>query len=243
MLYNIFCKKGEGKMKLISDDSFFISNGSNSIITQDCDKNLMSGDLVVNDVEKLKKIRDHLMRYSIDNYKVSQQSFKVLDSYNVSKLPMREEDRLIFNQLVYSPIFRGNMSDSSYCSREMYQSNYLNTILIATSLLGNLDGSNLDNIAQYFIATGIIRYLPIEQIWTLSSKNMYKDFSQANVDLFKFCELLQKGIISYKVDKKVSKEELNRREVVLKLTNSKQIEINSNILLGENSAFIKRKLK
>ena len=77
----------------------------------------------------------------------------------------------------------------------------------------------------------------------LEGKNMYKDFSQANVDLVKFCELLQKGIISYKVDKKVSKEELNRREVVLKLTNSKQIEINSNILLGENSAFIKRKLK
>lgn len=219
------------------------SSDSSLIITQDRDKNLKYGNLVANDIQRLRKVRDSLVKNSSGNYNVYDDSIKLSSCYHSTEKTVCHGDKLIYNGLVYTPIYNGKMSNFSYCSRRIYQSNYLNTILIATSLLGDLKNIHFDSPAQEFIDAGIIRCLELDQIWPLCSRKMYADFTQQNRDLVKFCELLKEGIISYEVVENVSKDELNGYGIFSKLKNLRQIEVNSDILLGENSAFIKKKLR
>ncbi len=223
--------------------NLLIDNTSNFIVTQDKDRNLKYGILSVNNPETLKKIRDALLCYSANNYTVFGSLVRLSSSCVFPKRIVRDGNSLIFNGFVCNSIQNGYVSDSCEYSRKVYQNNYLNTILIATSLLNDLDGSNFDSLVQSFIGNGIVRCLPIEKIWPSSSQNMYNDFTQNNIDLVKFCDLLKEKIISYEIVEEISRQNLNSHEFSSRLIDLNQIEINSNILLGENSAFIRKKIR
>lgn len=213
------------------------------IVTQDKEKNLMLGILRIGDIEELKKIRDSLMHYSKDssNYIITTTAEKASLQSILQSGFIREGDDLIYKGLFSSPFV---VEDPEFCeyTQSKYHFNYLNTVLIITSLLRELDATNYDALTKTFIGYGVIRCLPIELMWPLASENLYSDFNSKNLDLMEFLKLLTNGIIYYDVLNKISKSDLNHSHIrPALLQNLKQIEINSNLLLGDDSAFTKKR--
>lgn len=217
------------------------------IITQDKDKNINFGNLVVCNKDGLKEVRDYFMQYRSDidcktyDYSIE----KNLSSFS-SILP-RGYFR-VGNTIVHNNICGKNsdLDGDVQCDydREVYSCNYLNTILIATSLLGELDASNFDFIVKQFVGNGIIYCSNIDKVWPKCSKNMHFNKKETVKDLRVLRELLKMKIISYEIEEQYSKEKFNG--VNFKNFHCQDLEslrINSDILLGKNSGFSRKKVK
>ena len=216
------------------------------IITQDRNNSIILGDLVVNDYEGLKEIRDYFMQYRLDNGNYSHFVQDSRASFR-SILPtdyMKRGNYLVHNQIISSD--DGGLDNFDECDYyvEKFKSNYLNTILIATSLLGHLDASEVDYMTRQFIATGIIKCLPIDDIWLKCSRELCK--RKLNLNDYKvFLGLLKLNIISYQVQDIIPVSEMNSGKLRhIYRDDLKNLVVNSYLLLGKNSAkFKKRNLK
>ncbi len=213
------------------------------IITQDKNNSIILGDLVVNDYEGLKEIRDYFMQYRLDNGNYSHFIQDSRTSFR-SILPtdyIRKGNFLVHNQIISSDYNDLNSSDECDYYVERFKSNYLNTILIATSLLGHLDASEVDYMTKQFIATGIIKCLPIDDIWIKCSSELCK--RKVNLNDYKvFLGLLKLNLISYQVQDIISVSEQNSGKLRhIYRDDLKNLVVNSHLLLGKNSANFKNK--
>ncbi len=211
------------------------------IITQDKDKNILIGNLEVLDQDGLKEIRDHLMQYRTDlaNY---ERTMEDLTGYrSVLSTDYVKKGNLLVHNFINEDVVDEDFDQCSY-TKETFASNFLNTILISTSLLGELDASGLDHVARQFIGAGIYRCVPLEVIWEACSNDLYFNRKKQNYDWRAFQNLLKLGLISYHIAEKISKEQINRSTLITgNCEDLQQIKINSDILLGNRSASCKKK--
>lgn len=215
------------------------------IITQDKQKNLLCGDIVVKDREILKEIRDCLIqnRADLPNYKISTEELAGFRSLlDVGFL--REDNHLIHKYIT------AQYDDDCYYTREVIHCVHLNSILLFTSLLGELDATHYDSLGQQFIAKGIIKCVPFEQLWLECFQNMVAYYSEPIInkirlqDLKAFRKVLALGVIDYEVSQQISPLEM-KRQVIKGLTSAdlSQLEVNNAVILGDNRIFEKRRKK
>lgn len=217
------------------------------IITQDTENTLLVGKLKVKRRDELKELRDELInREDINNYQISTQeglaSFK-----SILKTGYIREGNTLMNQYITS-----STGDDCEYIKEKIQCTYLNSILLFTSLLGELDATNYNEIAQQFIGKGIIHCMPFENLWPKCSSTMveqalesYKEKGQKSLNAWKRHDLkmfrlaLTEGIISYDVVTKYDFSKIIGVGSCHFSKDMKELSINNTAILGDNSIFIK----
>ena len=147
----------------------------NKIITyDDVDKFFFFGNLEVVRKKELKDFRDYLMKdfrkYLPKNDKerlTSSDLFYSLSNYSVDGNSLVHK---VGKGLVY-------VDGDEFVSYDKVHicNDYVNSILIFTSLLGELNIENYNDIAKLFIQYGIFRYDSFDKIWPICIKDILKD--------------------------------------------------------------------
>lgn len=216
------------------------------IITVDKYNNIKIGDFVIKDKEELKKCRDFLMNESFEGDKLP--TYRVLsDIDRITSVDFfkagsfAKDDNLVIHEELNCD------SDVGLCSynEKVISSYFLNSILIFTSLLGEINKSSVSPIAQQFIENGIFRYDSFENIWKDCSKNLLKRKSKYDLIAFRAALEEPSPMISYEISRVISGDESRHAGFFrgLDFNALNQIKYNSKILLGDNSIFEKDKQK
>ena len=118
----------------------------------------------------------------------------------------------------------------TYYNEHCYEYLNLNTFLIITSLLGELDTKCYDMVAKNFVKYGIFKVMPFDEIWSECSKKMNKNKESQDYELF--CDLLDNNdFIEYVVDDIIEFETLRDKNVLKTLkVKLNDIACNSEIL-------------
>lgn len=233
------------------------------IITQDLeDKSIFIGDIVVDDRKSLIELRDFLMQYNngkLETYKV----ISTVDANNSSDLYsfrsllefgyFREGNKLVHQYLLDN--FSKESSDD-YCGyrRDNIYSVYLNSILLFSSLLGELDSTGYDTVVQKFVGTGIYNCHSFGEMWPICSMKLATSYLKKLdsfsynetkilreleklrlMDLKAFRTALKLGIIRYEINRKITKEEYSNRSTFrgVSVREAEQIIYNNIVILGE----------
>lgn len=215
------------------------------IITYDKDRNFLIGDLVVKKKEELKQFRDSLMNGSFGDEKVP--VYRILSNVNKSTLreffrddSFRKDDTLVVHKELNSD------SDDEICeyNEKIIASCYLNSILIFTSLLGEIDKSSVRPIAQQFIENGIFRCDSFDSIWEKCSKELLEQGSKSDLIAFRAALEEPDPTISYEISRVITEEESRHGGFIRGFDNRAldQIKFNSEIFLG-NNFLVKSKVK
>ncbi len=233
------------------------------IITQSLkDKKIYVGEIVVKDKYGLKEVRDFLMKYSNDKL----ETYKVIgicddngscDLYSFRSLLnfgyLREGGALI-HQYPVDDCLDDSTDECCAYRRDKIYSVFLNSILIFSSLLGDLDGSGFEPVVQSFIGTGIINCHSFEEVWPRCSRNLatkrdsqlskYPDHARDFFrlmeeirlnDLKAFRTVLKEGLIHYQIDRAIPKEVYTDHKTFSGITclDLEQIMCNNELILGE----------
>lgn len=209
---------------------------STRIITQDQKNNILVGSLQVKDEKGLSQVRDFLMKSKRD---LKHYRREIEQAYGFRSL-LTEGYSKEGKKLVHCETGDGYKDECEY-TKERFELKYLNSILIFTSLLNELDASIYDEIAKEFISQGIIKVAPLKKIWTPCAEDMAtikteKDIAIKLADLKAFRAALNSGLITYKIEEKYNKDSqqghyLLKGKVPEKLQN---IAINNTLLLEDN---------
>ena len=208
------------------------------IITYDKDRNFLIGDLVVKKKKELKEFRDCLMNGSFGDEKVP--AYRILSDVNKSTFrdlfrsgSFRKDDTLVLHMELNSD------SSDEICeyNEKIIASYYLNSILIFTSLLGEIDKSSVRPIAQQFIEKGIFRCDSFEHIWKKCSSALLEQGSKYDLIAFRAALKEPNPTISYEISRIITEEESKHGGIFKGFDNKAldQIKFNSEILLGDNS--------
>jgi hypothetical protein len=170
-----------------------INNKDNyKIFTMDDNDNLLIGHLEVKDVENLTKLRDVLMKCNAHTFNLTEHRTGCANGIDIPRVE-------VFNDVI---VTRSNFREEyikTFYDERSYQSLYLNSILIFTSLLGELDESKYGNVSRQFIKRGIFKLLPLSQSWSKCSKELFKNKDSQDYKLF--CEVLDSGdFFEYVID-------------------------------------------
>lgn len=215
------------------------------IITFDKDKNILIGDLVVENKAELKEFRDYLMNDSFQNEKIP--TYRVLSNVNKSTFrdlfrsgSFRKDDTLV----VHKMLDYNSRDDICEYNEKIIASYYLNSILIFTSLLGEIDKSSVKPLAQQFIQHGIFRYDSFDKIWKVCSRRILERGNKSDLIALRVAFEEPDPIIRYEVSRVISEDESKHGGFLrgLDINALNQINCNSEILLGNNS-LIKSKVK
>lgn len=175
------------------------------ILTMDENGSLLIGHLEVKNVEYLTKLRDVLMKCNNQTFSVSERRTGCANGIDIPSV------EVINDMIVTRRNFREEYVKTFYDER-IYQSLYLNSILIFTSLLGELDESKYGKVSREFIKCGIFKLLPLSQIWSICSIALFKNKDSQDYELF--CDVLNNGeFIEYIVDEVIATKELNTEGV------------------------------
>lgn len=214
------------------------------IITFDDDKNVLLGDLVVKDKKGLKEIRDYLMSGIFSgkyrNYTLLSKTNEVALGDLAMPGVSRYHNVLIRKSNFCADYYNGDIENFVYdYDKEMIRCESLNSILIFSSLLGELSNSKQEAIVRDFIATGIFRYFDFEQIWDRCSHELLLKENQ--LDLLKFRSALQVGVIDYQVSDKLLEKDLRQMNVLKKLNVSLNEVILNSKVIGTNRSLCYKK--
>lgn len=197
--------------------------------------------------DEVQSVRDGLMssEKGLGNYKITEK-----DLYGFHSLLKTGYSRKInTDTLIYQEIKSKNEDECDYEKKE-YQSIYLNTILLLTSLLNDLDASKHDEIAKQFIYNGIYKVAPIEKIWESCSKKMTDFNSEINRatklrDLKAFRAALKIGYIRYNIIDQIEPSDSRFQDFYKNIaaTNINAISINNALILGDKQHLIKKHKK
>ena len=163
--------------------------------------NIIFGNIVINDIELLKFSRDLLMN-KIKTYVLfgfeTLNSLISLDYYfdnNYNCLAKNEVDG-------YSYVDKDNSIVGYH--KNLYYNNFINTISILNSLIGELNIDDYDNeVVKDFIKYGIYSVDSFDEVWDHCISNMVFDEHEArergkySLDYMAFRALFDDGIISY----------------------------------------------
>lgn len=217
------------------------------IITQDTENTLLIGKINVKRRDELKELRDDLInREDTNNYQISTK--EGLASFeSILKTGYTREGSTLLNQYITSI----NGDECEY-TKKTIQSIYLNSILLFTSLLGELDSTNYNEIAQQFIGKGIINCMPFENIWTKYSAAMvekaletYKEKDKRDLNAWKRYDLkmfrlaLKEGIITYDTEAQYDFSKIIGVGSRGYAQDMKELSINNTVILGNNDIFVK----
>lgn len=207
------------------------------IITIDKDENICIGDLKVKKREELKEFRDYLMNESFGKGKFS--TYKILSDVNKSTLSdlfvpgsFKKGDALV----VHKELASSSQDEICEYNEKVISSYYLNSILIFTSLLGEIDSSSVSPIAQKFIQNGIFRCDSFDKIWEKCSREILDKGSKNDLIAFKAALEGTDSAICYDVSRVISKEESQHGGVMRGVDANalNQIHCNSKILLDNS---------
>lgn len=210
------------------------------IITQDKDKNILIGELKVRDYEGLKDIRDGLMQYNkeLSNYQIKTEY--LYGAKDTLQTGYSKEG----NKLIHRNIVSIRFGNGCRYMQEKINNTYLNSILIFTSLLNELNPSEYDEITKQFINQGIINVSPIDKIWNTCIKDMTtynnsEEIKNKKKDFLALCAAFKLGIIAYEVVYKIPKSEQNEHFAFQGITIDELHEIaaNTSIILEYDRHF------
>ena len=216
------------------------------IITTNGDK-IFFGNLVVNkngeQKEELRKFRDYLM----SNFsEVSNVKCTMSDLFQ-SGIYCGENSTLIKK----TPINLFDIDNSKYIEYEevIYSNKCINSILIFISLLGELDKDKYDKVlSKLFIEEGIFRYDSIDKIWPVCISNIMhsKDMAEYNgkkcADYEALKAAIDEGLITYDIEKTISRKESNFSGVFKGFDNIQLSQIMNNSLILLNNDLCNREL-
>ena len=218
------------------------------IITTDQDHNFLVGDIILKDKDGLTEIRDFLLQDNkeLENFKSTVIVLKEFQPF----VPLSYPKKQVLIQQYVTPF---SCLNGNYLKKFIYCAN-LNSILLFTSLIGELEKSNsqYSEYAKDFIWSGIIKNVPFSTIWEECSKNLITPCTPAQdrmrkQDLKVFRTALQLNLIQYQIDQIIEADKLedyiskryflNQREAFY---NEQQIAIN-NALLKKNKNLTRKK--
>jgi len=185
------------------------------IITMDDNGNLLVGHFEIKNFELLRAFRDFLARDNFDNFKVIERN---TGCANGVKVPVVE---VVDNCLVKRDDFREEYIKTFY-KEYIYEAMNLNTFLLCSSLLGEMNINNFGKMAREFVKYDIFKLLSLPQAWKKCSKNFYKSFNSQDFETFselltdgRFIEYVVDDVIEYKNLKNARPKLLNELKLVL----------------------------
>lgn len=210
------------------------------------------GNLVVPNKDDLKEIRDALMQYHND----VMEKHGFLPNYSTTKndlMTFRDILSLGYfkdgNQLVHNYINKEvNVDEIVNYTKEVIRSNYLSSILLFTSLLGELDATDKESIVQQFIGMGIYKCIPFEKMWNtfnremvvLSGDNRKISNTERNIQLQNlkiFRAALRSNIIQFEVENEFPAKEYE------KTLSCREYSFDDRYRIGRNSELLFHDLK
>lgn len=239
------------KIKICGIISSLMKGECSVIITQDNEKNILFGELnvVEEKKEEFKAVRDYLMKHSNDlgHYQVVDKDLSGFCSLlNAGYTRVPNTDVLRYQEI------KSKFGDECDYERIDYHSVYLNSILLFTSLLNDLNVSNYDEIAKQFICNGIYYTAPINEIWNDCSQKMtdLNSFLNRNKetylgDLKAFRAAIKEGYIRYDIIEKISPQQQRGHAIfgAGDLQSLNQIEVNNTLIHGNNHYLKKQRKK
>ena len=223
--------------------------GEKIIITFDNHK-VMLGKLILDKKEELKKYRDFLM----NEYRVrSSEKMSIADLYRPEFFVDTDCNCLCTKEKTGSQVIDG-VDYITYLRKEYYNE-YINSILIFNSLLGELDQSHYSNkITKAFIENGIYKYDSLDKIWDICSNRVFHEdevrvekFHKRSNDYLALRCALDSGDIYYNVIASIPYDDLQKMKLLRGMDTStlRQLVCNSKILLNvdleKDISFCRRK--
>lgn len=220
------------------------------------------GDVVVKDYDKLKELRDALLTINDGSIGIK----KVSEDFSLGGVSSVLNEGIFRkgNNLVFQNITK-RFDDDCFYNRVVYKCLNLNSILMCTSLIGNIDINDYTGLVREFIRLGIVYCPSFDAFWEKYSNavvsSVYNEIEKKDIrDIEDFNKLLkksltffrmlleddeitgEKSIIGYDCKKlssvnksNFSDEELSKIKGTKK--NLDQFNVNNALLLGDNSIF------
>lgn len=214
----------------------------NKIILEDNQKNIVLGNISVLNVDELREFRDGLIKVGYDDI-IHKDRCTFKDLFSSDYVPNYSNNSLV------KRVLKGiDENVVFYDSIETYNK-FLNSILVFSSLLGDLDINNYDEIiTKLFIWYGIMKYDSFDKVWSTCSKNFLK-LGDNNPDFQAFQFAFANDLISFDVLSRLSVKECMDKRILkgMHMDELKQISYNSQLINRMNDVFqskgIKRELK
>ena len=210
----------------------------NNLILEDNKKNIVLGNISVLNRDELRELRDGLIRIGFDDI-VYEERCTFSDLFKSDYVPNYSNGSLVKK---VSKKIDGNVV--FYNSVETYNK-YLNSILLFSSLLGELDINNYDEIiTKLFIWHGIMKYDSFDKVWATCSKNLLKlDENHPDFQAFQFA--FSDNLICFDILSKLSVKECMDKGILkgMNIDELKQFGYNSQLFNRMSGIFQKKGLK
>lgn len=224
--------------------STFIKKGVMVVITlQDMRGNLLQGEVIISDKNKLIQYRNQLLEETYDgkdaNFEVVSLR-KNIPSFDGDACPgvFSKNGLLVINSNFVPDYFETSCCVFDY-QKEIIACKHLNTVLLLSSLLDNSDRYYPSIIASQFYNAGIFNVDSFDETWKICRKNLLG--SEDNVDLEAFRDAFVYGGIAYQVQDSWLKAEIAKMNVLKTKGFSLQDVVTNTKILGVDNVLRRTK--